>query len=299
MEQGARAQRPVEFVDYNPGGESATVIFGYNRSQPKHFSVPLSELRRTPAPEPVWFLPGGAITIPAPPKPLTTTQITQRLDRAREVLQAAHATAKQEREAKQATGELVERTSKEHEAARAALLTLDAHLKSEALKLEQALRANETPAPTESNGQDRGYVVSRVAMTESALQKFQQEDQAAQGRLNDALAAITTAALEVVTLLLERDCEKLREAEEIILQYRADLLRITQWWPAGVSHGPIKVSEASARLLTNPPDYDRVRLMSSDRVIEPWKDVLDKLVEGDVDAEFATVTEEIAAPVAA
>src|SRR5262249_49484936 len=150
------------------------------------------------------------------------------------------------------TGEIVTRARREHESARAALLELDGHLRSEAAKLERAIRDGVTPPETLTNGQDRNYVVTRESMTEQALTKFQTEHQEAQSRLGDAAAAVRHAAIQLMGVMLDQQVEKLRNLENFALQVRADLLKVTQYWPS--TSGAIPLSESGAVYLGQMPD---------------------------------------------
>jgi hypothetical protein len=126
-------------------------------------------------------------------------------------------------------------------------------------------------------------------MTENALTKFSIEDREAQSRLVKAMAAVRTAALQVISAALDRDCERLREAEEIVLKFRADLIKITKWWPPAAD-GPLKLSESSAVLLGTLPDLDRVRFIGSETAAGPCKRLLDQLSR-DPAAELAPAAE--------
>jgi hypothetical protein len=131
-------------------------------------------------------------------------------------------------------------------------LRLDAHHRSEAAKLERAIRKGDPPPEPQPNGLDRAAIVTGVATTESILTKPTSEHRKADRRLGEAVAAARREALAVIATLLDRDCGQLRELEEIALTFRANLIKISQiWFSAG--DGPIKISEASAQLLSTPP----------------------------------------------
>jgi hypothetical protein len=69
----------------------------------------------------------------------------------------------------------------------------------------------------------------------------------------------------------------------------ADCLKASQVW-ISASDGPIKLSEASATLLTNPPDYDRVRFLARASVTDTWKALFERLLV-DPTADFTAVEE--------
>jgi hypothetical protein len=288
LENGTRTRRMVEVLETR--GARLIVGYGYNSEGViRRYDVGLSEVRRTPPPEVNPHLPNGVIPVRAPLTFLTAERIAERLVTRQNTLAGTQEKLKAARAATVATQELVSRAAREHETARAALLTLDAHHRSEARKLENALRANETPPPTKANGQDRGLIMQRVQATQSAVEKFAGEDEQARSRLSEAVAAVRAAALAVLALYLERDCQRLRELEEVCLQFRADCLKASQVWMSAAD-GPIKLSEASATLLTNPPDYDRVQFLAKASVTDTWKQLFERLLT-DPTADF-TVTEE-------
>jgi len=118
------------------------------------------------------------------------------------------------------------------------------------------------------------------------LKRFKGEAVEADNRLNTAVAAVRKAALQVVAALADRECELLRQIEEHALRYRAELLGVASWWPDAAT-GPIALSRAAAVLLEAPPDWDRARLMvSMEKSTVPWKAMLKRLVQGDVEADF-------------
>ena len=118
------------------------------------------------------------------------------------------------------------------------------------------------------------------------MKKFERESAAANATLNDALAAVRKTALQVVAALADRECEALRQSEERVLQRRAELLAVASWWPDAAT-GPIPLSRAAAAALEAPPDYERCRFLSSrEEATAPYKELLDRLVQGDARADF-------------
>jgi hypothetical protein len=291
-QSGTPTHRMVGFEAYEAGGASATVQWLHNaEGQPRRWSVPVRELSRPVAPSNVPIYHQHAFKPPTPPQPLSETQITARIEAARAALAEAHEDVRRAKDVVRSTSELVSRAAKELEAARAALLSLEAHHMSEGAKLEAAIRQGQTPPEMQPAGQDRAAVVQRTQACEHALQKFQAEDRTAQQHLSETLAAVRREAVSLITARFESDCQQLHELQELALKVRADLIKVSRWWPDGSA---LRLSEASASLLTVIPDYDRVRFLSSEAAVTPWERLYQQLLT-DPTADFVTEEEPVTA----
>jgi hypothetical protein len=296
VEGNSVTRRMVNFVSYAVGGERAIVEFGHSaEGVARRHDVPVAALSRVETQHQPPIFHQDFIRPRAAPTPLSETQIARRLAERRTVLADAHSRAAQAREGVTSTSELVTRARREHEAARAALLSYDQHLRAEAQRYESWVRSpnGETPPEPQPSGQDRGYIVARVAMTESVHTKLEGEARDAQARLGEAMAGVRQAAAEWIAARFESDVEQLRELEDVALRFRADLVKISQNWFGGSA---LKLSEASANLLGTIPDFDRLKFMGRESMVTQWQSLYEQLIK-DPAADFAPpepVTEQAA-----
>lgn len=265
-------------------GNRATIAWGFTaEGNAKLYDVPLSQLSRNEPPSNVPIYHQAPITPYQPPEPPSESQLQRRLSDGRASLIEAHEHSRRARDVVRSTSELVTRANGEFEASRAALLGLDAKIRSESTKLERALRAGETP-PEMQPAPDRGVIVQRVQATEAALRKFQAEDREAQARLGQAMGGIRGAAVGLLTIMIEVEIERLRQGEEAMLLFRAGLQKVVEW--AGASGTALPLSAAAAAVLGSfGPDRDRAKFMGGGAVPR-WERLLKQLIE-DPTADFA------------
>jgi hypothetical protein len=288
IDQGqTRTKRIVSYIGPN-GKDRAIVGFGFSpEGQIRRHDVSLRELRRIPTPNqpPLYHL-----DYPRPytaPQPPSTQQLAGQLTRARQALAEAHADVGTASDAVAEAAELCDRARKEHNAATGQLLQLQAVLDTERIKLERSIRQGETPPPPQSPGLDRAAIVQRVAATEAIVAKLAKEHQDAEARLREANTVVRQCSLRILSLRFDGECEQLRQLQETLLRKRADLLQVSMFYPSA-SDGPLKISEASAILLTAPIDTDRCKHMSNIGVQQPWRDLLERLIGGDHEADLVT-----------
>jgi hypothetical protein len=186
---------------------------------------------------------------------------------------------------------LAERAVRERTSAQAALQQIEAHQRSENIKLERAIRKGQPPPEPQPLELDRATVISRVAATDAIVTKLTREHAAAEQRLAEATSAVRKSALAVVALKLDGEVARLHELQETMLRYRADLTNVGQIWFSH-SDGPIQMSPASAQVLTTTPDFDRCRFLASANAVTPWKALFEKLLI-DPQADFASEAEAV------
>jgi hypothetical protein len=231
---------------------------------------------------------GKWFTVPTVPKPPSEQQLLDRLAERRLVLAKAYVRAVQVQDQVAARRAVVEHATRELDAARAALATIDAHDRRLQAEAEREIRAGR-PVPDTRNGLDRQYVNDRVVVCETALAKFQRELADANASLADSLGYVRACATGVIAAILERETENLRALDLQAGLARAELVAVANWWP-NQSTGAIQLSNVAGSYLADPPpawqEQHLVRGGGGASRIRPWAALFDKLVAGDAEADF-------------
>jgi hypothetical protein len=171
------------------------------------------------------------------------------------------------------------------------LATLDRHDRADQVAFEDSI-ATGRPLPRRANGHDqadrvdRGYIVARVTVAEQAQQRFDGELAAAMASLGDALSAVRKAAAVVTAALVERETENLRAIEERAALLRAELTAVASWWPSA-EIGSLRLDRATTGCIGAPLAWaDQPAVRTGGGWTKPWQDVFDRLVQGEVEADF-------------
>ncbi len=280
IENGFPAKRAVEFLSMSNGGQQATVKFGLET-----FNVQLDQLSRAEPPGPPAFLRKW-FEVPKPPQPPSEADIDAKLAERRQQLAQAHTRAKLAQDQQTASRSISQRADRGVAEAKATLATLDAHQRAEQVAFEEAIQLGR-PIPQRANGHDdRGYLVQRLAAAEAAQQRFDRETTEATTALSNSLSAVRRAAANVVAALLERETENLRAAEQRAALLRAELTSVAGWWPSA-EIGVLKIDRASAACIEAPVAWrDQPAVRQSSGLIKEWQGLFDRLVQGDVAADF-------------
>jgi hypothetical protein len=284
VEQSMPARRVCSFEKYVVGTSTAVVSYGFTaEGNPRRYTVNLGELSRPRGPEVNPFLPGGKLPVYEPPKPLSADAQAKELATRRHALRDALAAVHSASEAHTQAKEVHQRAEREHEQARSALLLLDQQQRQNLHDLTTALRDNQ-PVPEPENGLDRASVVTRVSLTEKALQRFRDELADASSTLGEARSLVRDCAKAVTAAVIDQQCAALKATLDDVLAQRQRLLALTSWWID--SSGPVNLSPASIEILTVSPDWS-YRIGTSTDAPRAWKSLLDRLMT-DADAEYET-----------
>lgn len=284
IENGFPAKRSVEFVNIS-GAHQAIVRFG-----PDRLTVDLDALSRVQRPEPPPTI-GKWFTVPTPPPIPSELELNERLYAARSALSVEHERVKAVQGRLDQAQRIADRAASEHRAANAALLAHDRSMKAAQDALERAL-ATGAPIPLpKANGHDpRSYLTDRVSMTKAAWDRFAGDVSTQMAAMNQALEAVRSAALAIVSLLVQREIESLRQLEATAAQSRAELVAVCNTWLGGAGVGAIRLPPVSSSYLEVQPNWQEqpaVRSMGNQARIAPWQALYDKLVNGDVAADFS------------
>jgi hypothetical protein len=269
-------RRMVEFEKFvtgcEPNDRHAVIQWAGTR-----YTVPVRELSRI---EPVSNIPiyhDAPIRAPQPPKPASLEYLQRQLGLRRTELQAAHQAAQQAREAVSYAQQLVDRARGEHTAAQAQLQELEGHARSESIKLEKSIRANQPPPPPEPHGLDRAAILHRVAATSSILEKLSGELRTAETRFTEAQSHLRQVALQVVTLHFEQAVTNFAVDQQALMERKASLLRAATVWFPNVGK-PMPVSDGASQTLTVPFDPDKLRFLGSDTVTKQFENLFSRLL---------------------
>lgn len=273
VENGFPARRGVEFVGISGGGNSAQVKFGLET-----FVVPLDQLSRQTPPQPPPWLPKW-YEPPKPPIAPSELELETKLRERRAALAKAHDRAKAAQDKVTAARETSQRADRALIDARSTLATLDAHDRDDQRVLEVAIQLGR-PLPVRSNGPDRSYITDRVAAAEKAQTRFDRELAEATAARSDSLTSVRKCATDVVAVLLERETENLRAAEQRAALFRAELTAVSGWWPSA-EIGVLRISPATAACIEAPLVWsDQPNVRSGGGWLKPWQQVFDRLWPG-------------------
>jgi hypothetical protein len=280
IENGFPAKRMVSY--HQPANEhSAIVKFGGNQ-----YTANLSDLSRPQPPEKPWFLPAPFVVKP-PPTPASESQLAERLATARAALSHAHQHVIDIQQRLEDAKAVSLRAANELNTARAALNVYNQHARRDQIELEESLRLGK-PIPQLSNGADR-HLIDRTSRAEAAKAKFDAELAACNAALSEALETVRSRANEIVSLLVQIDVEHLRRMETQAAISRAQLLAVASHWFAGAALGPIKLPPATSQYLELQPQFNdvpEVRRGGPEGRTRPYREIFDRLVQGDIEADF-------------
>jgi hypothetical protein len=281
QEGGFPAKRMVEF-HHSVTDDTAVVTFGQ-----KQYTVRTAELSKPEPPSHPWWLPAPFVVKP-PPTPASESQLAERLADARAALSQAHQHVIDIQQRLEDAKAVALRAAKELNTALAALNVYDLHQKANQHALETALRTGNAIPPLK-NGVDRHYLTDQTTRAETAKAKFDAELAACNSSLTEALETVRSRANEVISLLVQQDVECLRRLETQAAISRAQLLAVASHWFAGAGSGPIKLPPATSQYLELQPafnDVPEVRRGGPEGRVRPYREIFDRLVQGDIEADF-------------
>jgi hypothetical protein len=284
QEGGFPAKRMVEF-HHSVTDDTAVVTFGQ-----KQYTVRTAELSKPEPPSHPWWLPAPFVVKP-PPTPASESQLAERLATARAALSHAHQHVIDIQQRLDDAKTVSLRAANELNTARAALNVYHQHARRDQIELEESLRFGK-PIPQLSNGADR-HLIDRTSRAEAAKAKFDGELAACNAALGEALETVRSRANEIVSLLVQIDVEHLRRMETQAAISRAQLLAVASHWFAGAALGPIKLPVATSQYLELQPQFNdvpEVRRGGPEGRVRPYREIFDRLVQGDIEADFRLET---------
>jgi hypothetical protein len=276
-------RRSVKFISLN-GSDEAIVAWGMTPANaPQHHVVKLAELSHPQRPAPAWGAAPAEQPEYRPPPPPS-------LSERRDALRRAHEAAADARDAVLAATATADRARVECDAARAGLAELTLRDSADLELLEAALRAGKSPELETPRLFDVGAAQRRVTLTEAALVRFDSELNQANTDLEAALSSVRRAAAAVLTSLLDREAVELQRIEAEAMRRRAELVSAARRHPSG-QLVPLQLAAPAAALLSNPPSFEEPpgwdRAGEAARTAK-WRNVYDRLVQGEAGADFAS-----------
>src|SRR5205823_8315599 len=117
--------------------------------------------------------------------------------------------------------------------------------------------------------------------------QFDRELADANNVLGDALTDVRKAAADVLAAVVERETEAFRKDLTEIRRRYFRLSAMTMLWPD--SDGPLKLSQATANLLADPPDFSESpsdQMAATNSRQQLFKSLLTELTNGNSDADI-------------
>lgn len=282
--------RPVVFRG-NVRDGNCDVQFGLTpdgSGRPRLYRVPVSELHRPSGPDrPDWYVP---VQTPRPAPPPTESELATKLTASRSALKAAITKRQRQREAVANATVLADHASRN-------LTTATAALRQFAGIDERAVDAAVAAIRFPGNGNGHDHVAQlayrdearhAVDVAQSAYDRLAAELATARAALGEADGLVRRGAAAVVGAVLEIACEELREMETDALRFRNELVAASQWWPdAGI--GALHLAPSAQQVLASPVRHEEIlgkALLNNEAAAGPWKDLYNRLVEGDAEAEL-------------